>query len=180
MSNKKLFQIGRKTALAMGTAVALGILAWPAAMPAFAQPTTSPSDVSATEEKPSDVITIEPGKAKKLSFDEKIKKANILLPDVADVIPLEPNELLITAKKAGTTQLILWDENDHTQILNIEVSTPLGALEEAIAGAVSRFQDQRRGCQRHDYAHRPGAGPSRPPPRSSWSPARTAAARSRT
>ncbi len=132
MSNKKLFQIGRKTALAMGTAVALGILAWPAAMPAFAQPTTSPSDVSATEEKPSDVITIEPGKAKKLSFDEKIKKANILLPDVADVIPLEPNELLITAKKAGTTQLILWDENDHTQILNIEVSTPLVRLKKQL------------------------------------------------
>ena len=132
MSNKKLFQIGRKTALAMGTAVAFGILAWPAARPAFAQPTTSPSDMSATEDKPSDVITIEPGKAKKLSFDEKIKKANILLPDVADVIPLEPNELLITAKKAGTTQLILWDENDHTQIITIEVSTPLARLQKQL------------------------------------------------
>ncbi|MGD0463825.1 MAG: type II and III secretion system protein family protein [Tepidisphaeraceae bacterium] len=132
MLNKKLFQIGRKSALAMGTAVALGILGWPAAMPAVAQPTTSPSDMSATEEKPSDVITIEPGKAKQLSFEQKIKKANILLPDVADVIPLEPNELLITAKKAGTTQLILWDENDRTQIITIEVSTPVARLQKQL------------------------------------------------
>jgi pilus assembly protein CpaC len=131
MSKKKLFKIGRKSALAI-SAVALWTLAWPAAMPAVAQATTSPSDMSVTEDKPSDVITIEPGKAKKLSFEQKIKKANMLLPDIADVIPLEPNELLITAKKAGTTQLILWDENDHTQILTIEVSTPIARLQKQL------------------------------------------------
>jgi pilus assembly protein CpaC len=132
MSNKKLFQIGRKSALAIGAAVALWTLAWPAAMPAVAQPTTAPSDMTTSDDKPSDVITIEPGKAKKLSFESKIKKANILLPDIADVIPLEPNELLITAKKAGTTQLILWDENDHTQIITVEVSTPVARLQKQL------------------------------------------------
>src|ERR1700689_2483063 len=140
MSNKKLFQIGRKSAMAIGAAAALWTLAWPVAMPAFAQPTTAPSDMSATEDKPSDVITIEPGKAKKLSFESKIKKANMLLPDIADVIPLEPNELLITAKKAGTTQLILWDENDHTQIITVEVSTPIARLQKQLQ---SLFPDSK-------------------------------------
>jgi pilus assembly protein CpaC len=131
MSKKKLFKIGRKSALAI-SAVALWTLAWPAALPAVAQPTTAPSDMTANDDKPSDVITIEPGKAKKLNFEMKIKKANMLLPDIADVIPLEPSELLITAKKAGTTQLILWDENDHTQILTIEVSTPIARLQKQL------------------------------------------------
>jgi len=64
----------------------------------------------------------------------------MLLPDIADVIPLEPNELLITAKKAGTTQLILWDENDHTQILTIEVSTPIARLQKQLG---SLFPDSK-------------------------------------
>jgi pilus assembly protein CpaC len=131
MSKKKLFKIGRKSALAIG-AVALWTLAWPAAMTAVAQPTTAPSDMTASDDKPSDVVTIEPGKAKKLTFEMKIKKANMLLPDIADVIPLEPSELLITAKKAGTTQLILWDENDHTQVITIEVSTPIARLQKQL------------------------------------------------
>jgi pilus assembly protein CpaC len=130
MSNKKLFQIGRKSALVLGAAAALWTLACPAR--AFSQATTAPSDMTTSDEKPGDSITIEPGKAKKLSFEQKIKKANILLPDIADVIPLEPNELLVTAKKAGTTQLILWDENDHTQIITIEVSTPIARLQKQL------------------------------------------------
>jgi pilus assembly protein CpaC len=140
MSNKKLLHIGRKSALALGAAAALWTLAWPVALPAIAQPTTADATAPADDSKPSDVITIEPGKAKKLTFEAKIKKANMLLPDIADVIPLEPNELLITAKKAGTTQLILWDENDHTQIITVEVSTPIARLQKQLA---SLFPDSK-------------------------------------
>lgn len=140
MSNKQLFKIGRKSALAIGTAMALWTLAWPSAAPVAAQADTASSDVVSSDEKPSQVITIEPGKAKKLSFPQRIKKANILLPDVADVIALGPNDLLITAKKAGSTQLILWDEDDHTQIVEIDVSTPLARLQKQL---VSLFPDSK-------------------------------------
>ncbi|HEX4055828.1 MAG TPA: type II and III secretion system protein family protein [Tepidisphaeraceae bacterium] len=133
MSNKQLFKIGRKTALAIGTAMALWTLAWPSATPAAAQPTTTPSGVGATDESaPSQVINIEPGKATKRHFDERIKKVNVVLPDVADVIALGPNDLLITAKKSGSTQLIIWDEDDHTQIVEIDVSTPLARLQKQL------------------------------------------------
>ena len=133
MSNKQPKRIGRKSALAIASTLALWTLAWPSARPAVAQAKTSPSDdVTASEEKASQVITIEPGKAKKLTFDQKIKKANILLPDVADVVPLGPNELLITAKKSGATQLIIWDETDHTQIIEVDVSTPVARLQKQL------------------------------------------------
>jgi pilus assembly protein CpaC len=139
MANKQLFKIGRKSALAIGTAMGLCALVWPSA-PATAddqmtssQATTAPSDLTSTDEKPSQVVTIEPGKAKKLTFEQRIKKANILMPDIADVLALGPSDLLVSGKKSGSTQLIIWDEDDHTQVIEIEVSTPLARLQKQLA-----------------------------------------------
>jgi pilus assembly protein CpaC len=64
-----------------------------------------------------------------MHFDTRVTKANILAPDVADVIPLGTNDLLLTAKKSGSTQLIIWDENGNTTITNIEVATQVVMLQ---------------------------------------------------
>jgi pilus assembly protein CpaC len=131
MSQAKKSKIGRKSVLALGAGLAMWTLAWPAAVSTRAQATTAPSD-SVSEDQSITTIVLQPGKAKRMSFDERVKRANIPAPEIADVIPLGPNELLLTAKKSGSTQLIVWLESDHTQIMNIEVATPVAILQKRL------------------------------------------------
>jgi pilus assembly protein CpaC len=135
--------LGRKTGLALVATLALSAAGFSTAR---AQ-TTTPSDSaqvapdisvsavdastepgSASVHDVSGTISLEAGKARRLSSGHKIKKATILNPDLADVTGLSPSELLINGKKAGMTQLVLLDENDHSQVLNVSVESDLEAL----------------------------------------------------
>ncbi len=132
MSKKNLFKIGRRTGVVLGTTLSLWSLAWPAATRTHADtPTTAPSDLTADDQSIS-TIQLQPGKAKKLTFVQRIKRANILTPDVADVVPLGTNDLLLTAKKSGSTQLIIWDETGNTQIMDVEVATQVAMLQKKL------------------------------------------------
>ena len=130
MSKNQLLKFGRKTAMLLSTTLALSALGWHGASSARAQATTNPSADS--DDQSISTITLQPGKAKKIAFDQRIKRANILAPDIADVIPLGPNDLLLTAKKSGSTQLIIWDEAGNTQIMDIEVATPVAMLQKRL------------------------------------------------
>jgi pilus assembly protein CpaC len=133
MSQNKLFKIGRRSGVAIGTALSLWALAWPATSSVRADdtPTTAPSDMT-TDDPSISTIVLQPGKAKKMHFDTRVTKANILAPDVADVIPLGTNDLLLTGKKSGATQLIIWDETGNTQIMNVEIATPVAMLQKRL------------------------------------------------
>jgi pilus assembly protein CpaC len=133
MSQNKLFKIGRKSGVAIGTAMSLWALAWPATNSVRADdtPTTAPSDMT-TDDPSITTVVLQPGKAKKMHFDTRVTKANILAPDIADVIPLGTNDLLLTAKKSGSTQLIIWDETGGTQIMNVEVATQVAMLQKRL------------------------------------------------
>src|SRR5687767_2972432 len=56
------------------------------------------------------------------------KRVNVAQPEIADVNPIGPNNVLITAKKAGTTQLIVWDSEERSQVMNINVEVDLEKL----------------------------------------------------
>jgi len=133
MSKKHVLNVGRKAGVMLGTALSMWALAWPATHAARAQATTEPSDMASTDDQTPDTIVLQPGQAKKLPpFAYRIRKVNSLAPDIADYVSLSPNELLVTAKKSGTTQLIIWDEADHTEILNISVATPIALLQKKL------------------------------------------------
>ena len=47
---------------------------------------------------------------------------------IADVNPIGPNNILLTAKKPGATQLIVWDDADRSQMVDVAVDDrPPGA-----------------------------------------------------
>ncbi|HEX3998877.1 MAG TPA: pilus assembly protein N-terminal domain-containing protein [Pirellulales bacterium] len=54
-----------------------------------------------------------------LTLDQKIPRAQVNNKDIADLTPLAPNVIQIFAKKAGVTQVNLWDE--HDQIFSVDV-----------------------------------------------------------
>ncbi len=54
-----------------------------------------------------------------LTMDRKIPQAQVNNPDLLDLTPLAPNQIQVSAKKPGVTQVNLWD--DQQQIYAIDV-----------------------------------------------------------
>jgi pilus assembly protein CpaC len=50
--------------------------------------------------------------------------------DIADVNPIGANTILVTAKKPGSTQIIIWDDANHTQAIDVTVESDLAALQD--------------------------------------------------
>jgi pilus assembly protein CpaC len=65
-----------------------------------------------------------------LSTRTAYKRVSIGAPEIADVNPIGPNNILVTAKKPGTTQLIVWDDGDRSQVVDVAVSIDLAALQD--------------------------------------------------
>ncbi len=55
-----------------------------------------------------DIVSMSAGESKTINYSEKISKVAIGDPEIADVKAITSYELLINAKKEGTTSLILW------------------------------------------------------------------------
>lgn len=60
------------------------------------------------------------------------KRVSIAQPDIADVNLVGPSEVLVTAKKPGTTQLVIWDDRDQSQVIDVVVSFDLRGLQDQI------------------------------------------------
>jgi pilus assembly protein CpaC len=67
-----------------------------------------------------------------LSTKAACKRVSVGSPDVADVNPVGPNSLLVTAKKPGSTQLIVWDDGERSQVIDLAVTTDLAALQDQL------------------------------------------------
>ena len=68
------------------------------------------------------------------------KNVSIAQPEVADVNLVGPTDILITAKKPGTTQLIIWDDENRSQVIDVNVTFDLQALQDQLA---EMFPDSR-------------------------------------
>jgi pilus assembly protein CpaC len=58
------------------------------------------------------------------------KNVSISQPDIADVSLVGPTDILLTGKKPGLTQLIIWDDQDRTQVIEVKVGFDLQALQD--------------------------------------------------
>ncbi len=61
-----------------------------------------------------------------------ISRISVGQPAVADINTLAPNLLLLTAKAPGSTQLIVWDENEASQVVDVSVQQDLQLLAQEI------------------------------------------------
>jgi pilus assembly protein CpaC len=63
------------------------------------------------------------------------KRVSVGQPDIADFNAIAPTSILLTAKKPGTTQLIIWDEQERSQLMDVVVQMDLEALKEEYKAA---------------------------------------------
>jgi pilus assembly protein CpaC len=57
-----------------------------------------------------------------------VKRVNIAQSEVADFNLIGPRNILVTAKKMGSTQLIVWDETERSQVVDITVEFDLAEM----------------------------------------------------
>ena len=68
------------------------------------------------------------GKGQVMDFTTNVARASITDPKVASVVIISPKELLINGKAAGVTNLLVWDEQDKSQVYDVEVQANTSQL----------------------------------------------------
>jgi pilus assembly protein CpaC len=73
-------------------------------------------------------IEINVNKTTVVTTRDKVKRFSVGQPDIAEVTAVGPSTLLVTAKKAGTTQIIVWNEQEQSQVIDVNVTVDIQAL----------------------------------------------------
>ncbi len=72
------------------------------------------------------------GKSAVLTTNRPYKRLSIADPEVADARPVGITSILLTPKKAGQTQLILWDDNERSQMIDVGVVADTAQLSDQL------------------------------------------------
>ncbi|MDB5327450.1 MAG: pilus assembly protein CpaC [Phycisphaerales bacterium] len=67
-----------------------------------------------------------------LTTKDKTTRVNVGQPDIAEVTMVGPTTILITAKKPGNTQVIVWNEKDQSQAIDVSVNLDIQALRDEV------------------------------------------------
>ncbi len=77
-------------------------------------------------------LTLVSGKSIVLRSTEPVSRVSIAAPEVADFLVLSANEIYITGKAAGSTNLTLWQNKKLVAIFDLEVGYDLSLLKQQI------------------------------------------------
>jgi len=77
------------------------------------------------------------GRSLVLTSPSNIRRISIADPNIADVMVLSANQVLVNAKSPGGVSLVLWDENEQTRRYELIVDLDLGNLSERVHNAFS-------------------------------------------
>jgi len=98
--------------------------------PAAAKNTVTDLIESGTD-SPGEVMLMT-NRSRVITASRPIKRVSVGQPETATVNPLSPTSLLITAKQAGNTQVIVWDEADRSQVLELTVGFDMKSLQDQL------------------------------------------------
>lgn len=120
---------GRRCVATMSLLLAVALLPAPCAL---AQGLSSGSVVRKINGA-SDKIEITTNTSRILTLDKKIPKVQVNNPELLAVTPLSATEIQISAKKAGVTQVNLWDEDGEIHTVDVFIYGDVRELEHALA-----------------------------------------------
>lgn len=81
----------------------------------------------------SDKLEITTNTSRILTLDKKIPKVQVNNPELLAVTPLSATEIQVSAKKAGVTQVNLWDEDGDIHTVDVFIYGDVRELENALA-----------------------------------------------
>lgn len=78
------------------------------------------------------LIQLTTGRNAVISTSVEYRKVSVGEPDVADVNAIGPRSILVLAKKPGSTQVMVWDDNNRSVVYDVQVSANLSGLEQQL------------------------------------------------
>ena len=111
------------------TIISLGIFTL--ALPTVAQAWTPTTRGLHQEEAPR-ALSVYKGRSQVLEFKQAIKRVAIGNPEVAEVVPLQSNQLLVNGKVNGTTTLAIWSQQGHEVLFKLSVVSDYAKLTKTI------------------------------------------------
>ncbi|MEM6312690.1 MAG: pilus assembly protein N-terminal domain-containing protein, partial [Planctomycetota bacterium] len=70
-----------------------------------------------------------------ITTNRPFTRVSVGSPDIAEVNPLGVDSLLVTAKEPGHTQLIIWDDDEKSEMIQVAVEPDFAALRDAMDAA---------------------------------------------
>lgn len=120
--------------------VAVSLL-WPMALvgPVNAEGGVQPADQSAMRvtlqpiaENCGERIVMAAGQGMLIDCTDQLTRASVANPEIVDVSILSPTQVLLSSKAPGTTELMLWDSDEHQAAFTIVVEMDVSEIHEAI------------------------------------------------
>jgi pilus assembly protein CpaC len=71
-------------------------------------------------------------RSKVITTSRPYKRLSVAQSELAAVNPLNPTSFLLTAKQAGSSQLIVWDEQDRSQVIELTIGFDTKTLQEQL------------------------------------------------
>ena len=131
-SSGRPVELGRKVSVSSFLLVlgALAIVLMPASLARAQTSTSAPLIASGVAED--NTVRLGVNKSAVVVLNRPQKRISIGEPSVVDVNGVTPTRLLLTARKAGTTQVIVWDDQDRSQTIDVLVQTELGGFRQQV------------------------------------------------
>jgi pilus assembly protein CpaC len=131
----RLLRAGAIVAAAGTMAILLtGSTAAGQAAPTDAGPATRPASMVSDGVGTDGVLRLTAGKSAVVNLQHSVlnPKLNIGNPDVADCLPMSPTSVLVTGKKPGNTAIVVFDADNHAQVIDVTVDPDLAMLQHQI------------------------------------------------
>jgi pilus assembly protein CpaC len=125
---KPLFAAARSPVLA---SLALASCLWTLAGPTLAQTTTHPVTFHVSGSTQRLEMTVNTSRI--LTLEHSVPRMLVNNTDVVRATPLSPNQVQISALRAGGTQVNFWDENERVYTVDVVVMADVGDLERVLA-----------------------------------------------
>lgn len=130
----------RNALLAAALAAALGAASVQAAEPAkraaakppAARPAATPAPRADLPTEMAPPMHLTAGKSSLLKLAEEMSRISVGSPEVADVVLINPREVYLLGKKAGSTNLFLWAKSGRTTIMDLLVNMDTAAVRDKL------------------------------------------------
>jgi pilus assembly protein CpaC len=113
--------IRRHGALRLGIALAVGCLASTAALAQQPLSQIGPEPVIHRIQAATERMEMTVNSSRMITLDQKIPRAQVNNREILELTPLSPNEIQVSAKKPGVTQINLWNEQGQVYAIDVIV-----------------------------------------------------------
>lgn len=131
--------IRRETTIRKGAGTLLAAMLWVVGLPGAAAEKDAGAQVPAAESRTALVgnsLHLVVGQSMFVNTVDRLRRIYVSNPDVLDSVTASPHQIVVTAKTAGVSSLILWDETGQAQAYEVAADLDVAGLRTALKDAL--------------------------------------------